>query len=562
MKNNRNLNLLFSLFFQIKKKFYIDDTFLIKILHKIMLKKGKFIKYLVFFLKIGISKYLSFELLKKNIFIKKKGFFIFTTKYNVKKGDYCKKFNISNTNRIIIKTKYKKTNFKLIILKIKNIFNEKRNNRIKSLLFSSMSIYYFFFKIFLLFNKNKKKISFFKINYDEKKKNFEINNKKYKFIKKKDCNSTFFQIIISKKTFKQFEKLRKFNLNVFKNKIKSLLFFFHFTKSYHIKTFYHRNNFNIRNYYIICYLNKEKLIFLLIGIKIFVRKKFFKEKKINLIKNGKIVEINRKHYLKLELIGRGGSGKIYKIMDFNKKIFALKITKINYCKIENLHDRINEISICKIFVSNSKIIQIKDADISLENRIIHIIFEYGECDLDYLVKKNEKKAIDKTFLKFIWKQILEAVEIIHNEKIIHGDLKPSNFLFVEKNLKIIDFGIAKFLWKNQTKIKRSFQIGTVNYMSPETILNFPSLKKKKFKILQSADVWSLGCIFFQMVYKKPPFYNLPIYQKIQAIINNVLEISFLPLNINFANDLLKICFEKNPDFRPKISILKKHPFLK
>lgn len=66
--------------------------------------------------------------------------------------------------------------------------------------------------------------------------------------------------------------------------------------------------------------------------------------------------------------------------------------------------------------------------------------------------------------------MLKAVHSIHEQRIIHGDLKPANFLFVRGTLKLIDFGIAKAIQNdNTTHIYRESQIGTLNYMSPEAI---------------------------------------------------------------------------------------------
>jgi serine/threonine-protein kinase TTK/MPS1 len=159
--------------------------------------------------------------------------------------------------------------------------------------------------------------------------------------------------------------------------------------------------------------------------------------------------------------------------------------------------------------------------------------------------------------------MLESVYTIHQERIVHGDLKPANFILVNNSLKIIDFGISKPIHKNTTNITRNFQIGTVNYMSPEAVLYIPHIgyNKKKLKISRSSDIWSLGCILYQMVYGQTPFYHLPLMKKIQAIVNKSLEISFLPINISNLNDVLKNCLRKKSSLRPTIPELILHPFL-
>lgn len=54
--------------------------------------------------------------------------------------------------------------------------------------------------------------------------------------------------------------------------------------------------------------------------------------------------------------------------------------------------------------------------------------------------------------------MLEAVEVIHNEKIVHSDLKPANFVLVKGRLKLIDFGIANAIANDTTNIQRDNQV--------------------------------------------------------------------------------------------------------
>lgn len=69
-----------------------------------------------------------------------------------------------------------------------------------------------------------------------------------------------------------------------------------------------------------------------------------------------------------------------------------------------------------------------------------IVLEKGDCDLAHVLKESKKRDLVK--LKTYWKQMLSAVNIVHEVGIVHADLKPANFLFVGPVLKLIDFGIA------------------------------------------------------------------------------------------------------------------------
>lgn len=122
--------------------------------------------------------------------------------------------------------------------------------------------------------------------------------------------------------------------------------------------------------------------------------------------------------------------------------------------------------------------------------------------------------------------MLEAVQVIHDEKIVHSDLKPANFLLVEGSLKLIDFGIAKAIANDTTNIHREGQLGTANYMSPEAATSNPVTGSYR-KLGRASDVWSLGCILYQMVYGKTPYSDiLNIFQKLSTIANPDHKIEF------------------------------------
>ena len=79
----------------------------------------------------------------------------------------------------------------------------------------------------------------------------------------------------------------------------------------------------------------------------------------------------------------------------------------------------------------------------LKNDKLFMLMEKGEMDLEKHLHLNRKMECEK--IRDLWIQMLCAVNSIHKQGIIHTDLKPANFLFVDSSLKLIDFGIAKGL---------------------------------------------------------------------------------------------------------------------
>ena len=280
------------------------------------------------------------------------------------------------------------------------------------------------------------------------------------------------------------------------------------------------------------------------------------------IKEKNYLYINHSLYLKLKILGKGGSGKVYKIIRNDGKIFALKKNKFKEFKIETIHNFINEIVVLKLLSEKSNIIRMEDAEVSFKKHLVYIILEFGEFDLEtFFSKKNYH--LDFPQIKIFWKQILAAVKEIHEERIVHGDLKPSNFLFIKKKLKLIDFGISKPIGSNTTNITRDIHIGTINYMSPEAILEIPGILENipKFKTSRSSDIWSLGCILYQLSHGYSPFRDFSMIQKIHAIINNSLKIKYNFPPPVFLTDVIKNCLKRHPDFRPTVQELLDHPFI-
>ena len=166
-------------------------------------------------------------------------------------------------------------------------------------------------------------------------------------------------------------------------------------------------------------------------------------------------------------------------------------------------------------------------------------------DLNTLLRlrlSHENARFDPVFVRFYWQEMLECLAAVHAHDIVHSDLKPANFVLVQGRLKLIDFGIANAIQTDQTvNVHRETQIGTPNYMSPESLIDFNSAadhgahrmhypagaRPKLMKLGKPSDIWSLGCILYQMVYGVPPFGHIANQMaRCHAIINWGYEVEF------------------------------------
>ena len=130
-------------------------------------------------------------------------------------------------------------------------------------------------------------------------------------------------------------------------------------------------------------------------------------------------------------------------------------------------------------------------------------------------------------------------------------------------LKLIDFGIASAVMSDKTSVMIDNQMGTFNFMSPESIqdLNPPQSGKPRIKISFKSDVWSLGCILYNLTYGKMPFGDIkhPL-MKLQAIQDTKHQIPFPPLEKEdqVLTSLIKSCLIRDPAIRPSIVQLLQH----
>jgi len=154
---------------------------------------------------------------------------------------------------------------------------------------------------------------------------------------------------------------------------------------------------------------------------------------------------------------------------------------------------------------------------ALEHPCIVPIYDFGWYgEQPYIVMRHmaggsladrlQKEELKQTEIAHVFKRIAEALDAAHARKIIHRDVKPSNFLFDSTGeIFLSDFGIAKS--KAFTDDEGSWLVGTPAYMSPEQVLGNP--------IDGRADIYALGIVLYRLLSGQLPFSN----DSVTALIN-------------------------------------------
>jgi len=285
--------------------------------------------------------------------------------------------------------------------------------------------------------------------------------------------------------------------------------------------------------------------------------------------------LNGRGYTRLGVLGKGGSSCVYRVLSDDGNLYAYKYVDVRGDSESVFENYTNEIELLRRLKGSPYIIELIDAEVNKDQMYIAMILEIGDVDLAKSLSQKQKVAamssstcLNPFYIRLVWQEMLEAVDHIHENRIVHGDLKPANFVFVKGHLKLIDFGIAKAFSNDTTNIYRESQIGTVNYMAPEAIAPYTDDNDDsslRMKLGRASDIWSLGCILYQMIYGRPPFASLNTIQKLHAIPNPKNEIKYPPYDDLDAIETMKACLERDPKRRAQIRGkhgLLEYPFLK
>ncbi|XP_068679432.1 serine/threonine-protein kinase 36-like [Montipora foliosa] len=251
-------------------------------------------------------------------------------------------------------------------------------------------------------------------------------------------------------------------------------------------------------------------------------------------------------YHVLELIGEGSFGKVYKgRKKYSGQVVALKfIPKVGRSEKE-LKNLQREIDIMRN-LEHKNIIKLLD---SFETpKEVCVVTEYAEGELFQVLE--DDGSLPEQQVRMIACQLVKALYYLHSHRILHRDMKPQNILLGKGGVvKLCDFGFARAMSIN-TLVLTSIK-GTPLYMSPELV------QEKPYD--HNSDLWSLGCILYELFVGTPPFYTNSIFQLVNLICRDTVKWpeDMSPDFQSFLQGLLT----KDPKKRLSWPYLLRHPFV-
>ena len=228
----------------------------------------------------------------------------------------------------------------------------------------------------------------------------------------------------------------------------------------------------------------------------------------------------------LEKLGKGAFSVVYKVRrNIDNQIYALKKVQITNLSEKQKTNSLNEIRVLAS-IKSKYIVNYKEAFLDTKDSTLCLVMEYADRG-DLSKRIEEEKKRNRYFNeRDIWRifiQLVKGLKSLHDLNIIHRDIKSSNiFLFSDGTAKLGDLNVCKIL--SEDTLGKT-QAGTPSFAAPEVWMEKPYGLK--------SDIWSLGCVLYEITALKCPFRA----DNIVELNNKILIGSFKRIPKKFSNDL-------------------------
>jgi len=271
-------------------------------------------------------------------------------------------------------------------------------------------------------------------------------------------------------------------------------------------------------------------------------------------------------YLCTKLIGRGGFSEVWKAYDLDSyRDVACKIHALNERwsdrKKQNFTRHATREAQIQKDLCHPRIVRLYDVFGIDVNTFCTVLELCKGSDFDAYLNAN--RPLPEREARSIIIQLFEGLKYLAQQKqpIIHYDLKPGNLLWSAGEIKITDFGLSKIMQKDQFEIELTSQgAGTYWYLPPECFVT----GQQPPMISAGVDMWSGGCILFEMLYGRRPFGHDMTQEKLlrEGTVLSAQEVEFpvSPKVSDEAKDLIRKCLARDHKKRPDPITVLNHPY--
>jgi eukaryotic-like serine/threonine-protein kinase len=252
-------------------------------------------------------------------------------------------------------------------------------------------------------------------------------------------------------------------------------------------------------------------------------------------------------YAIVEVLGAGGAGVVYKALDQELgELVAIKTMLDGTLADETAIERLkNEIRLARRIAHRNVV---RTHDLGEANGIYFISMEYVHgTSLRALIDREGILPVPATFS--IAKQLCRALDVAHNEGIIHRDIKPQNLMVqADGTLKVMDFGVARLVQRTSALTQVGMVVGTPQYMAPEQLLDEP--------VDVRADLYAAGVVLYECLTGDLPFVADTAFGLISRKLSSIPP---APHELNTdvprqLSDLVMRVLARDPDTRPARAI--------
>ena len=266
----------------------------------------------------------------------------------------------------------------------------------------------------------------------------------------------------------------------------------------------------------------------------------------------KVPDSSLQFYQIIKLLGKGSFGKVYLgLQRLTNRLVAIKCLEKDHFKDESTKRKIlSEVRILKKLLGHPNIVKLLEV---FENKkYVFFITEYA-TNGDLLKHTKANNAIPENDAKYMFYQIAMGIKYMHQQNIVHRDIKLDNILIDEYNrCKICDFGVSRQITPKESINE---QCGTPAYLAPEII-------KDQGYSGYGADIWSLGVLLFSLLTNQMPFKASTLDELHEKICIGRFEFPDTPKLSSNVKNLISKMLVVNPEDRIAIEEVIKHDWIK